>query len=115
MAVNTECAESQETRVLPLLSPRTRAKHDLSKRSDTIPLFYAEMAGEELDRRINAAREILANASSSSAITISAMRSSNMQITVETLLNWRNWPPHVLRPIISSSAAYTLWLRAPIF
>jgi quinolinate synthase len=59
MAVNTECAESQETRVLPLLSPRTRAKHDLSKRSDNIPLFYAEMAGEELDRRINAAREIL--------------------------------------------------------
>jgi quinolinate synthase len=59
MAVNTECAESQETRVLPLLSPRTRAKHDLSKRNDTIPLFYAEMSGEELDRRITAARETL--------------------------------------------------------
>jgi quinolinate synthase len=59
MAVNTECAESQETRVLPLLSPRTRAKHDLSKRNDTIPLFYAEMSGEELDRRITAAREAL--------------------------------------------------------
>ena len=59
MAVNTECAESQETRVLPLLSPRTRAKHDLSKRIDNIPLFYAEMAGEELDRRITAARKTL--------------------------------------------------------
>ncbi|MBA2395181.1 MAG: quinolinate synthase NadA [Ktedonobacteraceae bacterium] len=59
MAVNTECAESQETRVLPLLSPRTRAKHDLSKRNDNIPLFYAEMSGEELDRRITAAREAL--------------------------------------------------------
>ena len=59
MAVNTECAESQETRVLPLLSPRTRAKHDLSKRNDNIPVFYAEMSGEELDRRITAARETL--------------------------------------------------------
>jgi quinolinate synthase len=59
MAVNTECAESLETRVLPLLSPRTRAKHDLSKRNDNIPLFYAEMSGEELDRRITAARETL--------------------------------------------------------
>ena len=59
MAVNTECAESQETRVLPLLSPRTRARHDLSKRNDNIPLFYAQMSGEELDRRIAAARETL--------------------------------------------------------
>lgn len=59
MAVHTECAESQETRILPLLSPRTRAKHNLSKRSDTIPSFYAEMEGEELDRRITAARETL--------------------------------------------------------
>ncbi len=59
MTIQTECAESQETRILPLLSPRTRAKHDLSKRSDTIPLFYAEMGGEELDRRIAAAREAL--------------------------------------------------------
>ncbi len=59
MAVNTECAESQETRVLPLLSPRTRAKHDLSKRNDNIPSFYAEMSGEELDRRITAARQTL--------------------------------------------------------
>jgi len=59
MTIQTECAESQETRILPLLSPHTRAKHDLSKRSDTIPTFYAEMAGEELDRRIGAAREAL--------------------------------------------------------
>ena len=59
MAIQTECAESQETRVLPLLSPRTRAKHDLSKRSDVIPTFYAEMDGEELDRRISAAKAIL--------------------------------------------------------
>ena len=59
MTIQTECAESQETRILPLLSPHTRAKHDLSKRSDTIPTFYAEMAGEELDRRIAAAREAL--------------------------------------------------------
>lgn len=59
MTIQTACAESQETRILPLLSPRTRAKHDLSKRSDTIPTFYAEMAGEELNRRIAAAREAL--------------------------------------------------------
>jgi quinolinate synthase len=59
MTIQTECAESQETRILPLLSPHTRAKHDLSKRSDTIPTFYAEMVGEELDRRIAAARETL--------------------------------------------------------
>jgi quinolinate synthase len=59
MTIQTACAESQETRILPLLSPRTRAKHDLSKRSDTIPTFYAEMTGEELDRRIAAAREAL--------------------------------------------------------
>ena len=59
MALQTECAESQETRILPLLSPHTRAKHDLSKRIDGIPRFYAEMGGEELDRRIAAAREKL--------------------------------------------------------
>ncbi|MBV9710525.1 MAG: quinolinate synthase NadA [Ktedonobacteraceae bacterium] len=59
MAVKTECAESQETRILPLLSPHTRKKHDLSKRSDNIPSFYAEMSGEELDRRITAAKETL--------------------------------------------------------
>lgn len=56
MAIKTMCAESQETRVLPLLNPITRAKHDLSKRVDGIPTFYAEMSGEELDRRISAAK-----------------------------------------------------------
>ncbi len=59
MAIKVECAESQETRVLPLLNPQTRARHDLSKRSDVIPQFYAEMDGEELDRRISAARDAL--------------------------------------------------------
>ena len=59
VAIQSECAESQETRVLPLLTPRTRAKHDLSKRNDNIPMFYAEMEGEELDRRIAAARATL--------------------------------------------------------
>jgi quinolinate synthase len=59
MVLKTECAESQETRVLPLLTPKTRAKHDLSKRVDNIPTFYAEMDGEELDRRIAAARATL--------------------------------------------------------
>ncbi len=58
-AIQSECAESQETRVLPLLTPRTRAKHDLSKRNDTIPMFYAEMDGDELDRRIAEARATL--------------------------------------------------------
>ncbi len=59
MAVKTECAESQEQRVLPLLSPQTRARHDLSKRVDGIPQFYAQMDGEELDRRIMAAKAAL--------------------------------------------------------
>jgi len=59
MPIETTCAESQETRILPLLSPHTRAKHDLSKRTDTIPSLYAEMAGDELHRRIMAARETL--------------------------------------------------------
>ena len=55
-AIDVQCAESQETRVLPLLNAKTRAKHDLSKRVDGIPLFYAQMDGEELDRRIMAAK-----------------------------------------------------------
>lgn len=59
MAIITECAESQEERILPLLSPQTRARHDLSKRSDVIPSFYATMDGEELDQRIAAARAAL--------------------------------------------------------
>src|SRR5260370_17931793 len=58
-AIQSSCAESQETRILPLLTPTTRARHDLSKRIDTIPTFYAYMDGEELDRRIAAARETL--------------------------------------------------------
>jgi len=37
MAIKTACAESQETRVLPLLNPQTRTKHDLTKRIDVIP------------------------------------------------------------------------------
>ena len=44
---------------MPLLTPSMRAKHDLSKRSDTIPMLYAEMDGDELDRRIAAARATL--------------------------------------------------------
>jgi quinolinate synthase len=59
MALQTKCAESQETRILPLLSPQTRSRHDLSRRSDTIPLFYAQMEGEELDRRISTAKAAL--------------------------------------------------------
>ena len=59
MAIKVECAESQETRVLPLLNSQIRARHDLTKRTDVIPQFYAEMDGEELDRRISAARAAL--------------------------------------------------------
>ncbi len=59
MTLQTACAESQETRILPLLSPSTRAKHDLSRRIDTIPTVYAEMDGAELDRRISQARATL--------------------------------------------------------
>src|SRR5690348_16180608 len=59
MAIQVECAESQETRVLPLLNPQTRARHDLSKRVDGIPQFYATMDGAELDRRITAAKSTL--------------------------------------------------------
>lgn len=59
MAIKVECAESQETRVLPLLNTQTRVRHDLTKRTDVIPQFYAEMDGEELDHRISAARATL--------------------------------------------------------
>lgn len=112
MAVNTKCAESQETRVLPLLSPRTRAKHDLSKRNDNIPSFYAEMSGEELDRRIAVAREILGE-----RLVILGHHYQRDEIIKYAdyrgdFLNWRNWLPHVPRPITSSSVAFTLWLRA---
>ncbi len=59
MTLQTACAESQETRILPLLSPSTRARHDLSRRVDTIPTLYAEMDGAELDRRISQAKTAL--------------------------------------------------------
>jgi quinolinate synthase len=59
MALQTKCSESQEARILPLLSPQTRSQHDLSRRSDTIPLSYAQMEGEELDRRISTAKAAL--------------------------------------------------------
>jgi quinolinate synthase len=59
VAIQSQCAESQEERVLPLLFPQKRVKHDLSKRVDVIPQFYAEMGGEELDQRITAARATL--------------------------------------------------------
>ncbi len=59
MAIKTECAESQETRILPLLNAQTRAKHDLTKRVDVIPEFYAQMDGAELHRRISAAKAAL--------------------------------------------------------
>ncbi|MBV9690900.1 MAG: quinolinate synthase NadA [Ktedonobacteraceae bacterium] len=60
MALQTTCAESQETRILPLLSPQTSTKHSLSKRSDTIPQYYAQMSGDELDQCISAAKATLA-------------------------------------------------------
>jgi quinolinate synthase len=59
MAIKTACAESQETRILPLLNTQTRAKHDLTKRVDVIPEFYAQMEGAELHRRISAAKAAL--------------------------------------------------------
>ena len=59
MVLQSACAESKEERILPLISPRTRTQHTNSTRIDNIPLFYAEMPGEELDQRIAAARETL--------------------------------------------------------
>lgn len=56
MAIQAICASSKEERILPLLSPTSRARQSHAQRVDSIPLFYAEMEGEELDRRINAAR-----------------------------------------------------------
>lgn len=56
MAIQAACASSKEERVLPLLSPTSRARQQQTSRIDAIPLFYAEMDGEELDRRIAAAR-----------------------------------------------------------
>lgn len=62
MAVQSACAESKEERILPLLSPKTRAQytqHTHSTRIDTIPQDYALMSGEELDSRIATARATL--------------------------------------------------------
>ena len=56
MAIQAVCASSKEERILPLLSPNSRARQSQTQRVDSIPLFYAEMDGEELDRRITAAR-----------------------------------------------------------
>ncbi|HJT59919.1 MAG TPA: quinolinate synthase NadA [Ktedonobacteraceae bacterium] len=56
MALQAVCAESKEERILPLLSPRMRTQHNQAVRIDNVPLKYAEMSGEELDRRITAAR-----------------------------------------------------------
>src|SRR5438045_4761618 len=59
MPLQSACASSKEERVLPLLYPETRARHNHSKRIDTIPQHYAEMSGEELDWRIAKARACL--------------------------------------------------------
>jgi quinolinate synthase len=61
MAIQVACASSKEERILPLLSPGSRARQSQSPRVDSIPLFYAEMDGEELDRRITAAKAELGN------------------------------------------------------
>ena len=59
MALQSACASSKEERILPLLTPNGRARHEHAKRIDSIPLHYAEMPGEELDERIAAARATL--------------------------------------------------------
>ncbi|MHB8600512.1 MAG: quinolinate synthase NadA [Ktedonobacteraceae bacterium] len=62
MVLQSACAESKEERILPLISPGTRKQqnsHNQLNRIDNIPRFYAEMAGEELDQRIAAARATL--------------------------------------------------------
>ncbi len=56
MAIQAACASSKEERVLPLLSPTSRARQNHASRIDSIPLAYAEMDGEELDQRITLAR-----------------------------------------------------------
>lgn len=56
MAIQAVCASSKEERILPLLSSTSRARQSHTPRVDSIPQFYAEMDGEELDRRIQAAR-----------------------------------------------------------
>ncbi|HEV2581156.1 MAG TPA: quinolinate synthase NadA [Ktedonobacteraceae bacterium] len=56
MTIQSACASSKEERILPLLTPTGRARHEQSRRVDSIPLRYAEMDGDELQRRIAAAR-----------------------------------------------------------
>jgi quinolinate synthase len=59
MAIQAACASSKEERILPLLSSTSRARQSHTPRADAIPQLYAEMAGEELDQRIQAARAAL--------------------------------------------------------
>lgn len=56
MTIQAACASSKEERILPLLSSTSRARHSHTPRLDAIPQVYAEMDGEELDRRIQAAK-----------------------------------------------------------
>src|SRR5260370_42070611 len=60
MALQSACASSKEERILPLLNPTSRARHNHANRIDTIPQYYAEMPGEELDQRIAVASAALA-------------------------------------------------------
>jgi quinolinate synthase len=59
MAMHIACASSKEERILPLLSPESRARQSHALREDSLPLLYAEMRGEELDQRIRGARAVL--------------------------------------------------------
>ena len=59
MALQSACAASKEERILPLLYPTSRARHNHTNRIDSIPQYYAEMPGEELDQRIAEARAAL--------------------------------------------------------
>lgn len=59
MTIQSACASSKEERILPLLTPAGRARHEQSRRVDSIPLRYAEMDGDELHQRIAAARAAL--------------------------------------------------------
>lgn len=59
MTIQAACASSKEERILPLLSPTSRARQNHAPRLDAIPQVYAEMDGEELDRRIQTAKAAL--------------------------------------------------------
>jgi quinolinate synthase len=67
MAIEAQCAESQEKRILPVLAEWRaqersgvatlhRPRHAGAERADSIPREYALMSAEELDRRIANAR-----------------------------------------------------------